>query len=51
MSPALNESSALQHIELGNAVKIRNEIMFDFYLGLPHMHEQSMIHIALGRQT
>ena len=37
MSPALNESSALQHFECGNAVKIRNGIMFDSYLGLPHV--------------
>ena len=37
MSPALNESSALQRFEHGNAVKIPNEIMFDFYPGLPHI--------------
>ena len=38
MSPTLNGSSALQHFEYSNAVKIRNRIMFDFYLGLPHIH-------------
>ena len=37
MSPALNGSTALQHFERGNAVKIRNGIMFDFYPGLPHI--------------
>ena len=36
MSPALNVSSALQHFKRGNAIEIRNGIMFDFYLGLPH---------------
>ena len=35
MSPALNGSSTL---ELCIASKIRNGIMFDFYLGLPHMY-------------
>ena len=34
MSPALNGSFALQR---GNAVELRNGIMFDFYLELPHM--------------
>ena len=38
MSPTFNGSSALQHFERGNAVKICNGIMFDFYLGLPHMY-------------
>ena len=37
MSLALNGSAALQHFEHGNAVKIRNRLMFDFYLGLPHI--------------
>ena len=37
MSPALNGSSALQHFKRSNAVEIRNGIMFDFYLGQPHM--------------
>ena len=45
MSPALNGSTALQHFdrvaqhfERGNTVKIRNGIMCDFYLRLPHLH-------------
>ena len=37
MSPALNQSSALERFECGNAIKICNGIMFDFYPGLPHM--------------
>ena len=37
MSPALNGSSALQHFERSNIVKIRNGIMFNFYPGLPHI--------------
>ena len=37
MSPALNGSSVLQRFERSNASEIRNG-MFDFYLGLPHMH-------------
>ena len=36
MSPALKRSSVLQHFECGNVIEIRNEIMFDFYPGLPH---------------
>ena len=38
MSPTLNGSTVLQRFERGNAVEIRNGIMFDFYLGLPHMY-------------
>ena len=38
MSPTLNGSSVLQRFEHGNIVEICNGIMFDFYLGLPHMH-------------
>ena len=37
MSSALNRSTALQRFERRNAVKICNGIMFDFYLGLPHI--------------
>ena len=38
MSPTLNRSSALQHFECDNVVEIRNKIILDFYLGLPHMY-------------
>ena len=33
-----HRSSALQHFERGNAIKIHNRIMFDFYPGLPHIY-------------
>ena len=36
MSAALNGSSALERVECGNAIEIRNGIIFDFYPGL-HM--------------
>ena len=36
MSSSLNESSALQHFEHGNEVKIRNKILFNLHPGLPH---------------
>ena len=38
MSSALNRRSALEWFECGNAIEIRNGIMFDFYPGLPHMY-------------
>ena len=41
MSSALNRSSALECFECGNAMEIRNGIMFDFYLGLPRMYSQN----------
>ena len=37
MSLALNRSSAPERFERGNAIEIRNGIMFDFYPGLPHI--------------
>ena len=54
MSPTHNGSSALEHFESGNAIKIRNRIMFDFYLGLPHILNfysfipKSTSHVDLG---
>ena len=38
MGPTINGRTALQCFKLGNAVEIRNGIMFDFYPGLPHMY-------------
>ena len=35
-SPSLNGSSALECFKRCNVIEIRNRIMFDFYLGLPH---------------
>ena len=37
MSPSLNGRFALERFERGNAIEIRNGIMFDFYPGLPHI--------------
>ena len=38
MSPALDRSTVIKCFERGNAVKIRNGIMFDFYPELPHTY-------------
>ena len=45
MSPALNGSSALQCFEHGTTVEIHvcNRIMFNFYLGLPHVFKVDYI--------
>ena len=37
MNPTLNGSFVLQRFKRGNAVEIRNRIMFDFCPGLPHI--------------
>ena len=37
MSPALKESSTLEHFEHSNEIKKCNRIMFHFYPGLPQM--------------
>jgi len=37
VSPACNGSTALQCFEHGNALEIRNGIMFDLYPGLPQI--------------
>ena len=36
MSPALNRSSAIWHLKHSDAIKIRDGIIFDFYMGLSH---------------
>ena len=36
MNRTLNGNSVLEHYKCGNPIEIRNGIMFDFYLGLPH---------------
>ena len=38
MNPALNRNTALQRFERDSAVELRNEIIFEFYPGLPHMY-------------
>ena len=42
MSPALSGSSAQKCIKLGDALGIRDGIIFDFYSGLPHVVTVSM---------
>ena len=37
MNPTLDEDTVLQRFERGNAFEIRNGVMFDFYLELPHI--------------
>ena len=37
VGPTPNGSSALQRFERSNALEIGNGIMFDFYLGQPHI--------------
>ena len=37
MSPAPSGSLALQHVELSDALEIRDGIIFDFCSGLPHV--------------
>ena len=38
MSPAPSGSLALYRIELADALEIRDALIFNFYLGLPHIH-------------
>ena len=38
MRPTCNGNTVLQCLERRNAIKICNEIMFNFYPGLPHMY-------------
>ena len=47
MSYALNRSSALERFEHGNAIEIRNRLMFDFYPGLPHIGAGSFREVKL----
>ena len=37
MSPTLNGSLAVRHLEHGDAIKIRDRTIFDFYMGLSHV--------------
>ena len=39
MTPTLNKSSVLERFERGNAIEIRNGIMFNFYPELPHISQ------------
>ena len=49
MSPTRNSSTVLQHFENGNVIKICNRIMFNFYMGLPHMllcHASPLLYVT-----
>ena len=48
MSPTLSGSSALQHVKLGDALEIRNGIIFDFYSGLLCCECTSQLHRPLA---
>ena len=37
LSPTFNGNSALPRFKRSNAVEIHNGIMFDLYIGLPHV--------------
>ena len=45
-SPALSESSALQHVKLSDAFEIHDRIL-DFYLGLQHIQVVALISFSL----
>ena len=36
--PTLNRSSTVWHFEHSDVIKIRNEIIFDIYMGLSHTY-------------
>ena len=38
LSPALNGSSEIRCFERSDVIEIHNGIIFDFYVGLPHVH-------------
>ena len=48
INPALNGSSVLERFECSNVIEICNRIMFDFYLGLPHLFFQCVTWLHLG---
>ena len=43
MSLTLSGSSALQRVKLGDALEIRNGIIFNFYSGLPHLYFEQVL--------
>ena len=45
-----NRSSVVQHFESGNAIEIRNGIMFDFYSGLPHIQNKVNIWLTFNKR-
>ena len=51
MSPALNGSFALERFKHGNAIKIRNEILFNFYLVTSTKFWSSQLHACCVRDA
>ena len=47
MSPCLHESSVIRHFELSDAIETHNRIIFDFYMGLPHVLVHREDHASL----
>ena len=47
MSPAQSGSLALSHVELADALEIRDALIFDFYPGLPHVIFSNLIDACL----
>ena len=43
MSPTLSGSFALRRVKVGDALKISNGIIFDFYPGLAHMQYRKKV--------
>ena len=50
MSLTLSGSSVLWRVKLGDALEIRNGIIFDFYSGLPHVAFQ-LAHIKSVKEA
>ena len=47
MNPCLHGSSAIRHFELSDVIEIRNRIIFDLYMGLPHVLVDREDHASL----
>ena len=50
MSPTLNGSSAIWRFELSEAIEIHDGIIFEFYVGQPHMVTCSLVSHTLRRK-
>ena len=51
MTPTFSGISVLERFERSNAIEICNEIMFDFYPGLPHTGYVNISSFDLGSST
>ena len=47
LSPALNRSSEIFRFQRGDAIEIRNRIMFVFYPGLPHSYSTNFCSLVV----